>query len=196
MKGSTVHPASARSLCSKDFESERALEVHKKSFAHKPRDIACPCGCDKAFKLRSSVLAHLASGQCANSPGVGRREVNASACSAGIPGVIPNPTGGTYERNWPTVASERSYNSAKRAYECFLCEKEFRLLDSLNQHLTSGAHERAQYRCTTKRCGQEFRGLSDYVRHLEDEVSSDKDKFRRLKQMSGSWTQRIMDNLG
>lgn len=51
-------------------------------------------------------------------------------------------------------------------------------------------------RCTTKRCGQEFRGLSDYVRHLEDEVSSDKDKFRRLKQTSGSWTQRIVDNLG
>ncbi len=182
MKGSTVHPASARSLVSSTsadtsrptrgttiassalkilrasvpskwyvrthWETANILNViqHKKSFAHKPRDIACPCGCDKAFKLRSSVLAHLASGQCANSPGVGRREVNASACSAGIPGVIPNPTGGTYERNWPTVASERSYNSAKRAYECFLCEKEFRLLDSLNQHLTSGAHERAQYR--------------------------------------------------
>ncbi|KAF9029930.1 hypothetical protein BDZ89DRAFT_1065029 [Hymenopellis radicata] len=180
--------------CSKDFESEHALEVHTKSFAHKPRDIACPCGCDKAFKLRSSVLDHLASGQCANLPRIGRREVNASARSAGVPGVI-SPTGGTYERNWPTVATERSYNPVKRVYECFVCEKEFPLLNSLNQHLASGAHDRSHYRCTRKRCGQEFRGLSDYVRHLEDEASSDKGDFRRVKKTIGGYTKKIVEDL-
>ncbi|EFX01886.1 zinc finger protein [Grosmannia clavigera kw1407] len=65
-------------------------------------------------------------------------------------------------------ATAKAWNG--RGYECFLCNREFRSLQSLNQHLGSGAHQRALYHCPHTSCRQDFKTLAAFINHLESEA--------------------------
>lgn len=66
----------------------------------------------------------------------------------------------------PSVRTTNAWNGY--AFQCFLCQREFDQLHSLNQHLQSPVHfEANRYRCP--KCSRQFTVLSALVQHLESE---------------------------
>ncbi|KAG8699116.1 hypothetical protein FRC08_005496 [Ceratobasidium sp. 394] len=72
------------------------------------------------------------------------------------------------------TGSTESYQATQRAwngqnYECYLCHKEFRSLNALNQHLASPLHEQATYHCPTlgTGCNLQFKSLGHLFQHIE-----------------------------
>ncbi|EDR04778.1 uncharacterized protein LACBIDRAFT_294995 [Laccaria bicolor S238N-H82] len=152
-------------ICSRDFNSETALDQHNLSkLAHADRSFRCPF-CSKMFKAPSAIAHHIESG-CHK---INRHQVTAAVKKLKIvPDIcitrlLPSsgpPTISTY------IATEQSFNGT--SYECFLCHKGFRLLTSLNAHLASPAHDADEFRCP--KCNKDFTVISALVQHIESEV--------------------------
>jgi ribonuclease HI len=60
------------------------------------------------------------------------------------------------------VADGNSWNGRK--YECSVCQKEFKNLNQLNTHLSSGVHSDAQFEC--KCCDKKFKRMNGLMMHL------------------------------
>lgn len=147
-----------------------------RSGVHASANILCPgLNCGKTFISAGALILHMESGTC---PGrFTRRFVDDFTHQHGPRDVIIDPRrmigygGGGQPEVITTWATERSWNG--RAYECFLCHREFRLLTALNQHLASPAHEAKdkKYRCprSIAGCGREFTLLSSLCQHVESE---------------------------
>ena len=69
--------------------------------------------------------------------------------------------------NVETIATDRAWNG--RAYECYLCTREFTSLNGLNNHIKSPVHEQNIYRCPKMSCRREYKLLSGLVQHVESE---------------------------
>jgi uncharacterized C2H2 Zn-finger protein len=61
------------------------------------------------------------------------------------------------------VASPSTFNG--RAYACFLCQRMFRSLSSLSDHLNSAAHDAHQFKCP--KCKKRFKLISALIQHVE-----------------------------
>ncbi|KAF7800183.1 hypothetical protein EIP86_011430 [Pleurotus ostreatoroseus] len=185
------------SSCSKIFDSERGLEGHyrqshyycvpckrffqnahnldehtRTSSRHNERKYECPSrNCNKSFVSYSDLTLHLESGFCRS--GVDRHRINGLVRQYDRNNVITRPDHllmgpDDFEpRVVQTYATERSFNDSR--YECLLCRKEFRTLQSLNGHLNSPVHDDHMYRCPTRfdGCESEFKTLSGLMRHVE-----------------------------
>ncbi|KAF9513509.1 hypothetical protein BS47DRAFT_1372502 [Hydnum rufescens UP504] len=147
--------------CKRLFASPSNLFAHQRSATHVKADIKCPMrGCGLTFVSVSAMTLHLEQGACVS--GINRSIVNSRIVALDRNNVITNPArliGGP--AGTPTVAqsttyraTERSYNG--RAYECYLCNKEFNTLPALNAHLNSPRHQDKIYRCPKSNCRKEF----------------------------------------
>ncbi|RPA71178.1 hypothetical protein BJ508DRAFT_345450, partial [Ascobolus immersus RN42] len=165
--------------CRRSFDSERSLDQHiERSAAHiqdqyrpgtliprnnyDPHRIKCP-GCTRLFATTSAMTVHLESSTCTS--GITRQRLNAFVRGADTRGLITKNLLTSSETILETVATNASWNG--RAFACYFCDREFRTLQALNQHLNSPAHEQMMYHCP--KCKSEFRRLSGLVQHVESE---------------------------
>ncbi|KLO16576.1 hypothetical protein SCHPADRAFT_901374 [Schizopora paradoxa] len=173
--------------CDRLFNSQSNLDHHLASSIHKPRAFACPGrNCNKAFVSISALILHAESGTCPS--GTTRKTVNEYVVRMDRTNVITNPnrlitSGGVSAppAQTRTYATAQAWNG--RAYECFLCHKEFRALSALNAHLASPVHQSKIYRCpNVGACGMEFVALSGLSQHVEG-GSCGVQRFRQVRDM-------------
>lgn len=160
--------------CRRLFHSDSNLQHHLRSTLHAGATVPCPGKkCNKMFVSGAALVLHLESGTCPSR--ITREQVNRVAAKYDKQHIITNPArmiaygdngGGQSVTTW---ATERAWNGVR--YECFLCHREYRTLESLNQHLASPAHEEKMYRCPRgySGCGAEFKTLSALCQHVESE---------------------------
>jgi hypothetical protein len=155
--------------CERSFNSESNLESH--SSIHKPKDFRCPgANCARSFVSQSALIQHWESGTCPSR--ITRDIVNQEVVNIDRNNVITNPSrlirgpDGCSPSTSSIFATNRSWNGS--SFECFLCHKEFRTLQSLNAHLQSPRHQDKIYRCPNQSgCGLEFSALSSLCQHVE-----------------------------
>ncbi|PMD41398.1 hypothetical protein L207DRAFT_457845 [Hyaloscypha variabilis F] len=152
--------------CKRTFMNENNLMQHLHSRTHVGASIQCPW-CKVGFATASGVTIHLESGRCTAS-GLNRQKLNHMVHQLDRKNIITRPmlTLPGYS-NVETFATDRSWNG--RAYECYLCNREFTSLNGLNNHIKSPVHEQNLYRCPKISCGREYKLLSGLVQHFESE---------------------------
>ena len=129
------------------------------------------------FITEAHLILHCESGTCPS--GVTRQAVDRVVARIDRGGIITNPArmieNTVVTQTW---ATERSWNGY--AYECFLCHKDFRTLNALNQHLQSPAHQESKYRCPPAwdGCRAQFKTLSALMQHVESGTCG-VERFRR-----------------
>jgi len=158
--------------CSKDFASYSALQQHNNSRVHAARDFDCPL-CGARFKQPSAIAHHVESDTCERAPAVTRHQVTSAVHRLGIPAIsisrrIEGPSKSGVLVSY--TATERAWNGLVQAYECYLCHRTFKRLDSLNLHLNSAAHDQDEFCCPKKKCGRKFTVISALIQHIESEV--------------------------
>lgn len=94
--------------------------------------------------------------------------------------------------NFETIATNRSWNG--RAFECYLCSREFTTLQSLNSHIKRPVHEKNLYRCPKRSCGREYKLLSGLVQHLESE-SCDVMRFGNIQTVASTGIQNMVGRM-
>ncbi|RFU28999.1 hypothetical protein B7463_g7346, partial [Scytalidium lignicola] len=156
------------SECDRTFNSMPNLMQHMRSSVHQGHNITCPF-CKRNFVTASGMTIHLESGTCTS--GLNRHSINNIIQRLDRGNVITRPLL-TYDSqpNVENIATERAYNYSTGLYECYLCNKDFRTLQSLNAHMKSPAHEMDIYKCPNGRCGTTFKLLSGLVMHIESET--------------------------
>lgn len=139
---------------------------HLRSRTHQGSNVECPF-CKNSYTTASGLTIHLESATC--SSGLDRHKINDIVRRMDRNNVITRPmlTMPGHERASEMIATGRSWNG--HAYECYLCDREFRALHHLNQHLKSPAHEQHIYRCPNGSCGRTYKLLSGLVMHVESE---------------------------
>ncbi|KAK3689462.1 hypothetical protein B0T22DRAFT_461578 [Podospora appendiculata] len=151
--------------CERHFQNPNNIKMHLNSRTHRSQNIKC-LFCVNTFTTATGVTTHLESGGCPNAPGLNRDDVYRL-----IRGKDPN---GTISKNligWhgseTYEASDRTWNGS--GYECYLCDRTFRQLAALNQHLKSPAHQQKLYHCPNRGCARDFKMLAALINHLESE---------------------------
>jgi len=149
--------------CERMFMNAHNLMQHMHSKIHS--SLKCPF-CKSDYATASAVTIHLESGTCTS--GLTRQKINELVRILDRGNVITRPmiTMPGYDCV-ETLATFRAWNGY--GYECYLCNRVFDALNSLNQHLKSPAHEESMYRCPKTSCGKHFKLLSGLVQHVESE---------------------------
>ena len=133
--------------------------------------------CNFAAVSASAVMLHMESGGCVSR--INRTIIDRYAAQNDINRIITDPrrmiTSGSGSSSYnppPTyIATEAAWNGS--SYECYFCDREFRALPQLNQHLASPKHSRADqnlYRCPNASCQCTFSTLSGLCQHMERET--------------------------
>ncbi len=138
------------------------------------RLVAYVSGTRATPQLTLAELAHPASTQIISPPGtcpnsdLNRTKINQMVQRMDRNNIITRPmlTMPGYE-SVEIIATERSWNGS--GYACYLCNKQFASLQSLNNHLKSPVHEQSIYRCPGPGCGRNYKLLSGLIQHVESE---------------------------
>ncbi|TFY54250.1 hypothetical protein EVG20_g9784 [Dentipellis fragilis] len=181
--------------CNRLFQSKSNLDSHLSSSVHQPRNVFCPGrGCNRAFVSASALVLHFESGICPS--GLTRQELNRLVVRADRDNLITNPerliAGPDGARAPPTTttwATELSWNGD--AYQCFLCNRCFGKLVSLNSHLQSPRHEEKIYRCPNATCQMQFTTLGSFVQHAENGGCG----VRQFKQVKSALDEMIVGGM-
>ncbi|THU75569.1 hypothetical protein K435DRAFT_974772 [Dendrothele bispora CBS 962.96] len=179
-------------VCSRDFKCPQDLEQHNASRVHKPADMKCPL-CSKMFKSPSDIANHIESGGSTYHSRINRHHVTAAIHRLdinppiSIAGRLTGPVAAV-----PTMteyfATELAFNG--NAYECYLCHRQCRTLQGLNNHLNSPAHDDNQFQCPHGKCGKQFTVISGLIRHIESE-SCGLAKFYTVEKYSNQFTRQF-----
>ncbi|THU91645.1 hypothetical protein K435DRAFT_759004 [Dendrothele bispora CBS 962.96] len=136
--------------------------------------------CERKFKYPSCVANHIEAGGCNKK--INRYHVTAAVHAMDIsPNIsisksidFPSLSAareiglGVPKRSLTTYsATELAFNG--KAYECYLCHREFSALHALNSHLKSPAHDDDEFICPNFRCRKTFKVISALIRHIESE---------------------------
>lgn len=152
--------------CAKSFRNENALRMHLNSSIHRGRNVACPF-CKAALTSASGLSQHLEAGSCPRAGNLNHRTIFQVISQRDRGGLITSklltyPDSGTQD-----IATDATWNGFN--YECYLCHREFRNLQGLNQHLSSPAHDEKLYHCPNRNCTGQFVRLASLFNHLESE---------------------------
>lgn len=156
-----------------------------RSSIHNDRDVMCPMrGCSMSFVSASAMMLHLDQGSCVS--GMDRNKVNQLAVKYDRNSVITNPnrlltagsSSGSILTTTTYIVSDRAYNGS--AWECYLCNREFRRKVDLTKHLNSPRHQEKIYRCPRNDCQKEFPTLSGIMQHVESQ-SCEAYRFRAVQ---------------
>jgi hypothetical protein len=166
------------------YELTRKIQ-HSSSRVHKSRDLNCPL-CSKSFKVPSAIALHIESGACHN---ISRHQVTAAVHSLKIvPTISISRRLGGIGRATITKysATELAFNGS--AYECYLCHRTFGILNSLNAHLNSPAHDADEFKCP--KCKVAFKLISGLIQHIESEVCG-MAKFKQVEDQTSALTSQF-----
>lgn len=171
--------------CNKGFENENNLRQvrkcwlqvaqtlltylqHLNSSTHRGTDITCPF-CKRGFATATGVTHHLETGSCPKARTLNRDTILAEVRRRDPHHIITKKLL-TYHDQSSITATSASWNHYTGMYECYLCHKGFRDLQSLNNHVNSPAHKEKVYHCPGRMCNREFRALAALFNHLESEA--------------------------
>ncbi|WOO83374.1 Zinc finger protein [Vanrija pseudolonga] len=150
--------------CDRYFDNANNLRMHLNSRTHRSDTLACPL-CKRDFVSATGLAHHLERGACPRAPNLDRmgvyRLVRELDPHHWFTNRVVEYTKATY------TADENTWNGS--GYECSKCYREFRSLNSLNQHLWSGTHDESLYHCQSGRCGRQFKTFGAVCNHLESE---------------------------
>jgi len=151
------------SLSAPTYNNETHTQ-HSSSPVHKARDFECPL-CPKRFKTSSSIALHIESGACHN---FSRAQVTTAVHALAI---VPTISISRRIEGWTphvvtSYVTERAFNGTD--YECYLCHRTFRTLNTLNSHIGSPAHDANEFKCP--KCKRECKLISSLMQHIESEV--------------------------
>ncbi|EON98955.1 putative zinc finger protein [Phaeoacremonium minimum UCRPA7] len=151
--------------CDRTFMNLNNIRMHLKSRAHLGQTIGCPF-CSKAFTTATGLIHHLENGACPQASHIDRDSIYRF--------VRLKDPGGLISKNIIGWTGSEQYEASKKAwngygYECRLCHREFKALNSLNQHLNSPVHQQNLYHCPNAGCRQDFKNLAGIINHLESE---------------------------
>lgn len=141
-------------------------------------------------------MLHLESGGCHS--GVTRQMIDKFAVQHDKHRVITDSAKLiSYDGDWQppppitSYATQRSFNGT--AYECILCQRTFRQLESLNQHLSSPFHADEIYRCPQafSGCGTHFNTLSGLVQHVEHSGCGVRRFAKKMRNVMDDMTSRM-----
>ncbi|KAI1645263.1 uncharacterized protein F4817DRAFT_344209 [Daldinia loculata] len=152
--------------CSRTFRNYNDIKMHLNSRAHRGININCPF-CKKAYTCATGLAHHIEGGACPRAPRLNRDEVYKLVRTKDPGGLISKNLLG-WKGSPKYEATYESWNGC--AFECYLCHRQFGLLSSLNQHLSSPTHQQNLYHCPNRlSCGREFVSLAALMNHLESE---------------------------
>ncbi|KAI1345021.1 hypothetical protein F5Y15DRAFT_410705 [Xylariaceae sp. FL0016] len=153
--------------CDRTFQNYNNIKMHLNSRTHRGLNLACPF-CNTGYTSATGLSHHLEGGNCPRAPTLDRDEVFKLVRRKDPTGIISKNLIG-YEGSTKYESTRRSWNGS--AYECYLCHRGFKQLQSLNQHLASPTHQEALYHCPKRNsCGREFTSLAALMNHLESET--------------------------
>ncbi|OTA96565.1 hypothetical protein M434DRAFT_67352 [Hypoxylon sp. CO27-5] len=154
------------SECDRQFHDYNAIKMHLNSRIHRGLNIKCPF-CMKHYATATGLSHHLESGSCPSVPFLNRDEVY-KIVRAKDPGSLISKKLLDWNGSPRYEATAAAWNGD--AYECYFCHRQFNKLSSLNQHLSSPAHQQNLYHCPKRPgCGREFSSLAALMNHLESE---------------------------
>ncbi|KAI5818545.1 hypothetical protein BZA77DRAFT_261318 [Pyronema omphalodes] len=152
-------------VCDRQFANENSLRMHMNSRIHRGASITCPW-CKKTYTTATGLSHHLESGSCRT--GINRETIYQTIRQRDPRGVFTHKLleyPSTERFNQTVSATAKSWNGT--AYECPLCDREYRTLVALNQHLNSSIHQQNLYHCP--RCNKQAKTLAALLNHFESE---------------------------
>ncbi|KAF2843862.1 hypothetical protein T440DRAFT_494311 [Plenodomus tracheiphilus IPT5] len=152
--------------CAKSFRNENALRMHLNSSTHRGRNVACPF-CKTALTWASGLSHHLEAGSCPRAGNLNHRTIFQAISQWDRGGLITNKLLTYPDSDTQNIATGATWNGFN--YECYLCHREFRDLQRLNQHLSSPVHSEKLYHCPNRNCTGQFVRLASLFNHLESE---------------------------
>ncbi|TID02055.1 hypothetical protein CH35J_004629 [Colletotrichum higginsianum] len=152
--------------CNRCFQNHNDIRQHRNSKTHRVGAIRCPF-CTQTCNTAAGLVHHLEQGACPDTPlsrealyeTIRRRDPN-GLISKRLQGLSASPM---------YTATERAYNTAASAYQCYLCHRYFTTLQGLNMHLNSTVHKQVLYHCPSRSCRRKFKSLAAVIYHLESE---------------------------
>lgn len=172
--------------CQRTFQNLNNIRMHRNSSVHKGRQIQCPF-CQANYTTATGVTHHVESGGCPAASNLNRDQIYRFIRSKDPNGVISKKLlewHGSYE----CEVNEQAWNGY--AYQCYLCDREFERLSSLNQHVNSPTHQQAIYHCPNRACRKDFKSLAGFVNHLQSESCG----LLRFDQVQDSFGELIRGN--
>ncbi|KAI1136434.1 hypothetical protein F5Y05DRAFT_415203 [Hypoxylon sp. FL0543] len=152
--------------CDRQFNDYNAIKMHLNSRIHRGRNMECPF-CKKHYTTATGLSHHLEGGHCASLPFLTRDDIYKFVRLKDPTNLISKNLLG-WKGSAQYEASAMAWNGA--AYECYFCHRQFKKLESLNQHLSSPVHQQNLYHCPNRpKCGREFSTLAALMNHLESE---------------------------
>ncbi|TPX15277.1 uncharacterized protein E0L32_004554 [Thyridium curvatum] len=151
--------------CDRWFQNANNVKMHRRSRAHLGQPLDCPF-CQDPFTTATGVVHHLESGRCPRARGLSRDAIYKFVRARDPNGVVTKKLVG-WEGSYEYEANENCWNGY--CYECYICHREFKTLDSLNQHLKSPTHQQALYHCPNPNCRLDFKVLAGLFNHLDSE---------------------------
>jgi hypothetical protein len=143
-------------------------DKHLNSRIHRGTDISCPF-CKRGFATATGVTHHLETGSCPEARSLNRDTILTEIRRRDPTHMITKKLI-TYHESSTITATSASYNRGSGLYECYICHKGFRELQSLNKHVNSPVHKDKAYHCPGRGCGKEFSALAPLFNHLESEA--------------------------
>lgn len=123
--------------------------------------------CGTEHGTATGLVHHLESGRCPKAP-LNRDKLYQAVRSRDPTGLISKKLLG-WSGSPSYEASEKAWNPSAQAFQCYLCGRLFGQLKSLNQHLSSPAHQQKLYHCPNGHCDKDFVTLAALINHLESE---------------------------
>ncbi|GKT47751.1 PR domain zinc finger protein 16 [Colletotrichum spaethianum] len=173
--------------CDRYFKNYNSIRQHLNSRAHRGSSaLQCPF-CNQPRNTATGLIHHLERGGCPSAP-LDRDKLYEAIRKRDPKGIISKNL-----LEWhssPTYnATERAYNTAAEAYECYLCHRLFSALHSLDSHLNSSVHKQTLYHCPNRSCGRDYKTLAGVINHLESESCN----FMRFDSLQRN-IERIVDS--
>lgn len=129
--------------CDRTFMNLNNIKQHLRSAAHMGSSVTCPF-CKRGFTTATGLVHHVESSACPKAKCMDRDLVYQIVRKKDPSGVISKKFIG-WTGSDSFEATGRTWNPYTRAYECYLCNRTFVQLHSLNQHLQSPAREPALF---------------------------------------------------
>ncbi|KAF6813038.1 zinc finger protein [Colletotrichum plurivorum] len=171
--------------CDRQFQDLNSIKMHRNSKVHRGIGVCCPF-CFAPYVSAAGVFHHLERGACPKAP-LDRQKVYEVVKRKDPQGILTR-----HLLEWSESASfeatTESWNPGTRTFDCPLCERTFKQLDFLNQHLQSPKHQQDLYHCPKPSCRKEFGTLAAVTEHLQSESCN----FMRFEAVQDT-AKRILD---
>lgn len=125
--------------CDRSFRNLNNIQQHLRSAAHLGASIICPF-CKRGFATATGLVHHIENSACPKAKNLDRDAVYSLVRQKDPSGLISKKLIG-WTGSDSFQATARTWNPYAGAYECYLCNRTFAQLSSLNQHLQSPARE-------------------------------------------------------